>query len=126
MNSWIAGITAGGSIFTVGTVIILLGFSFKLIQRIYQGERRKIDSAIQNHKIEMKDLALSIGVLEDMADEHKQSIAILNERDERRSEEQTGLKTRINILDDRLGALSRDMHIGLSEIKTLIIQQGKR
>ena len=126
MNSWIAGITAGGSIFTVGTVIILLGFSFKLIQRIYHGERRKIDSAIQNHKIEMKDLALSIGVLEDMADEHKQSIAILNERDERRSEEQTGLKTRINILDDRLGALSRDMHIGLSEIKTLIIQQGKR
>ena len=126
MNSWIAGITAGGSVFTVGTVIILLGFSFKLIQRIYIGERRKIDSAIQNHKIEMKDLALSIGVLEDMADEHKQSIAILNERDERRSEEQTGLKTRINILDDRLGALSRDMHIGLSEIKTLIIQQGKR
>jgi hypothetical protein len=76
--------------------------------------------------MEMNSLNSSLLTLECTIERHGRGLALLTERDKRRTEEYSGLKERMDTLDARVGGLNRDMNAGLSEIKTLIIQQGNR
>lgn len=125
MELWLAQVVSGSGIFTISTVVVLFSFSLQLLRRIYQAERQRIDSAIKTQQMEMNSLNSSLLTLEGIIEQHGRGLALLTERDKRRTEEYSGLKERMDLLDNRLGGLNRDMNAGLSEIKTLIIQQGK-
>tara|TARA_R110000822_G_scaffold288703_1_gene409980 strand:- start:170 stop:550 length:381 start_codon:yes stop_codon:yes gene_type:complete len=125
MELWLAQVVSGSGIFTISTVVVLVSFSLQLLRRIYQAERQRIDSAIKTQQMEMKSLNSSLLTLEGIIEQHGRGLALLTERDKRRTEEYSGLKERMDLLDNKLGGLNRDMNAGLSEIKTLIIQQGK-
>ena len=125
MELWLAQVVSGSGIFTISTVVVLVSFSLQLLRRIYQAERQRIDSAIKTQQMEMKSLNSSLLTLEGIIEQHGRGLALLTERDKRRTEEYSGLKERMDLLDNKLGGLNREMNAGLSEIKTLIIQQGK-
>lgn len=123
MEEWLSQVITEGRVFTVSTVFVLLGVSANLLRRLFLGERDKLQKEAGMNTSATEQLMKRVETLEVMNVTNMQRISLLAERDEMRAAEYVSLKTRIDTLDNRLEALSRDLHAGISEIKTLIIHQ---
>ncbi|UOF77277.1 cell division protein zapB [Caudoviricetes sp.] len=123
MEALITHILVEGRVFTVATVAALSGVSLKLLKRTLLVERDKLEEKIRQSTDNTAQLTKEIEELRRMNIANMQRISLLTERDETRAAEYISLKSRIDTLDSRIEALSRDIHTGISEIKTLIIHQ---
>lgn len=123
MEDELYNILSREGISTVGTLLALAGFSMTLIKRLVVGERDRLQKEAVSNASAILQLQKRVEALEEMNVTNMQRVSLLTERDEARAAEYANLKTRIDTLDNRLDALSRDLHTGISEIKTLIIHQ---
>lgn len=123
MEEWLSQVITEGRVFTVSTVFVLLGVSASLLRRLFLGERDKLQREADMNTSATEQLVRRVESLEVINVTNMQRISLLTERDEARAAEYISLKARIDTLDNRLEALSRDLHTGISEIKTLIIHQ---
>lgn len=123
MEDELYNILSREGISTVGTLLALVGFSMTLIKRLVVGERDRLQKEAVSNASAILQLQKRVEALEEMNVTNMQRVSLLTERDEARAAEYANLKTRIDTLDNRLDALSRDLHTGISEIKTLIIHQ---
>lgn len=123
MEDELYNILSREGISTAGTLLALVGFSMTLIKRLVVGERDRLQKEAVSNASAILQLQKRVEALEEMNVTNMQRVSLLTERDEARAAEYANLKTRIDTLDNRLDTLSRDLHTGISEIKTLIIHQ---
>ncbi len=122
MEHLLLEILKGSGLVSTATVVVLaVGFS-KLAYTLYKGERSKIDRTISTVMTEQKVLKKDIEAIVDISNANREAISVLDTKYEQLKADHIQLQARLLVLDTRVSELAKDMHIGFSDMKTVLIQ----